>query len=129
MSDEKREHVSPLDIDFDRLIEEMRQPETMGTYVRELMDESYRAGRDNVITEGPARAALLDGYSHWLDRADDLRESQVGRTISRVIADAFRTWADACRPTPKPTLDQSTSEEVAELQEVLEDTPGRHSVD
>lgn len=65
--------------------------------VTELRDRCYETGRNEVLTLGPARVALLEGQAYWLDVADRA-DGEIGRVVARTIADAFHEWADAYRP-------------------------------
>lgn len=69
-------------------------------YVRELTGDFYDAGRRDVLEEGPARVALLDGKSYWLDAAQDT-DNVAARVVAHAVATAFGEWADAHQPNAR----------------------------
>ena len=72
--------------------------------VTQLRDDAYEAGRRDVMTEGPARAAMLEGAAYWLDAAET-SNGETGRIVARVVAQAFTERAEKLLPSPRPTLD------------------------
>lgn len=69
-----------------------------------LVNDAYEAGRRDVMTEGPARAAMLEGAAYWLDAAES-SDGETGRVVARVVAQAFTERAEKLLPSRRPTLD------------------------
>jgi hypothetical protein len=89
-----------------------------------LRDEAYDAGmhegRYELLTDGVARAAMLNEQSRWLDIAAKA-DGEVGRVVAKVVATAFGEAADRLRNTPKPTLVEPSGAEVNEFLTPLSD--------
>lgn len=94
--------------------------DALDAIVTRLRDDAYEAGRRDVMTEGPTRAAMLEGAAYWLDAAQT-SDGETGRVVARVVAQAFTERADRLRASPKPTLDEPTPEEPELAGESLED--------
>ena len=76
------------------------------TFIKDTQNHAYEMGRSDVLAQGEARTALLDGQAHWLDAADK-SENVTGVTVAKVIAQAFADWADAYRTSGRvrPSLE------------------------
>lgn len=83
---------------------ESEQFDALLAYASELADQAYEAGRQDVLTDGQARAALLDGQSYWLDAAENA-DGPVGKVVAETVASAFREWADRYRTRERSSLD------------------------
>lgn len=93
--------------------------DTLRHVVSTLRDETYEAGRQDVLREGAARAAMLEQQAEWFDTAAKA-DGPVGKVVAGVVAGAFATAADAYRTTPKPTLEEPPAQEPTTAGEGLE---------
>lgn len=119
--------MSRPEIDYDELFvavdRDRNDPAALSTYVSDLVDQAYEAGRQDILTEGPVRVAMLDGQTYWLDQAEKA-DGAVGRVVAETVATAFAAEADKYRTTQRPTLTALTDPNNVQLTEV---PTGRHA--
>lgn len=96
--------VPKPEIDYDKLFGAAGYDfdgDKLGSVVQELVDAAYEAGQRDVTEEGPARHAMLECQSQWLDMA--MSADGVGRVVATAIANAFGEAADRVRPVRRRT--------------------------
>lgn len=65
---------------------------TLVEFINNAMDKSYFAGREEVLTNGEARTAMLEAVARWRDAADDAKDA-LGKMVGEFVAKAFEEEA------------------------------------